>query len=628
MAASPDDAALAHPPTARASTRGGAIALVVVLALGAGAFIVGIPWGLPSTRNDAVLFGGRVIWSGERIAELSHSAERWDRQRGADVDVDPLADRTTPVLINADEEQLAAILRRYRLFTAQPDEMITMMALASMRPGDGDFDPKLYQYGGLFVYPIGAALAAASRTGALTLTGDVSYYLDHPEAFARFYIVARAFVVLYGLIGVLAVYALGRRVTAALAGGAPIGGGRVALGGVVAAGLYVAMPVVVTMAHEAKPHLPGAVLMVLAVLAAARYVEGGRWRWALCAGTLCGAAFGTVLSTLPIFVVLPVMAWRRPGPAERRVRQAVAACAVGGLVYVLSNPYIVINAFVNRAVLASNFGNSIAMYAVDRFGAGFVNVVRLMAVGTGVGPLVVGVVVAALHGGRAARRASEARSQPVGSGSPRAILWLLGVPSLLLFVQFVALGAGKPGEYARFALFPDIAIATVAAGLVAMVRSVRVVSVLAGVLFVQTAMLGALALRDFVADVRGTDTRAQCRDAVQAIGDRDGPVSIGVFVEPAPYCLPPVNLFDNRLVVLPPRATPATLADVPDVVLAPVDDMSGAPLDAWAADPRYRRVAPKDRSLDSTYIGWANRPFVLLVRRGIGPAEENDPDAR
>ncbi|MCH7885664.1 MAG: cardiolipin synthase [Planctomycetes bacterium] len=82
------------------------------------------------------------------------------------------------------------------------------------------------------------------------------------------------------------------------------------------------MPVVVCMAHEGKPHLPGAVLMLLAVLFAMRHLERSttqraglnpgetptRDRWIMC--VCCGAAFGTVLSTWPIFVLIPFVAWR------------------------------------------------------------------------------------------------------------------------------------------------------------------------------------------------------------------------------------------------------------------------------------------------------------------------------
>ena len=72
------------------------------------------------------------------------------------------------------------------------------------------------------------------------------------------------------------------------------------------------MPVVVNMAHEAKPHLAGLSLMLLAILAACRYVETGKTRWWAVAGALCGAAFGMVISSLIIFIILPVMTLLRP----------------------------------------------------------------------------------------------------------------------------------------------------------------------------------------------------------------------------------------------------------------------------------------------------------------------------
>jgi hypothetical protein len=76
-----------------------------------------------------------------------------DPRVGADVDVDLGPKVATTARLNASDADTAAILLRYRLYTHQPDEMITMMALSRFRPGELRFDPQLYQYGGLFMYP-------------------------------------------------------------------------------------------------------------------------------------------------------------------------------------------------------------------------------------------------------------------------------------------------------------------------------------------------------------------------------------------------------------------------------------------------------------------------------------------
>ena len=120
-------------------------------------------------------------------------------------------------------------------------------------------------------------------------------YLDHPEQFAWFYLLARLYAAMWGLIGVGVVYAIGKEWT---------GNNFVA---VTAGILFCLMPVVVSMAHEAKPHLPGTVLILCAVLAAMRYAKSGRRRWWILTGVACGAASGMVLTGGVSFAVLPVM---------------------------------------------------------------------------------------------------------------------------------------------------------------------------------------------------------------------------------------------------------------------------------------------------------------------------------
>src|SRR5687768_11414808 len=110
------------------------LVLAALLLLAAAVFLTGVGWGLPSRAVDPYLFGDRAPWSGAEISRLtsadSAGAGKWDDPtRGADVDADPLR-QDRPVVVNATDADRAQIVRRYRLFTYQPDEMITMMSLA------------------------------------------------------------------------------------------------------------------------------------------------------------------------------------------------------------------------------------------------------------------------------------------------------------------------------------------------------------------------------------------------------------------------------------------------------------------------------------------------------------------
>src|SRR3954451_397192 len=150
------------------------LAVLAIAVFAAIVFVAGINWGLPSRDADRFLFGTRTPWTGEQIMAL---AGGWDdaADRGADIAMHPLARRDQPIVVNETDAQRAEIVRRFRLYSCQPDEMITFRSLSRMKPARGDLDPQFYQYGGLWVYPIGVLLKAASVIGLVTLKSDLTY---------------------------------------------------------------------------------------------------------------------------------------------------------------------------------------------------------------------------------------------------------------------------------------------------------------------------------------------------------------------------------------------------------------------------------------------------------------------
>jgi hypothetical protein len=526
--------------------------IAVLLVVAAGVFLTGINWGLPSRAVDPYLFGDEPVWSGEKIARLAPSDAN---VLGADVDVNPLARRQLPIVLNDTDEKRAEIIRRYRLFSHQPDEMITFKSLARINQHRGD--PRLYQYGGLWMYPVGAMLKLADIVGFVDLRGGPegqAYYLDHPEAFGRFYIVARLYTVIWGLVGVWAVFWIVHRLTGSNFAAA------------VGALCYTFMPVVVNMAHEAKPHLPGTVLMLLSVMAATKYVETGRARWWVITGALCGAAFGVVISSLVGFVVIPVMVLLRTESWAHRIRIALGATAVGFAIYFVTNPYVLINAIVAPEILQSNLQNSTAMYG-KRGLSGLLNAIRVLVMATS--PVVLAIALLGISSVIEQRKKMS------------RLVWLLLVPASLVLVQFVLLAEGKPGEYARFAILPAVALAIMAAVGVHRVKH-RIARVMYAVCVVGlTALWGVAYLLGFVADTGSHNTR---RLAAAALALEEGDVAL--IAEPAPYSAPPTNLFQRRLVLIDPRAGPHPTA--------------------WTVRPSDQA----DRAF-STPISWANKPFII-----------------
>ncbi len=610
--------------------------LGAIMALFAAMSAVGITWGLPSRNIDKYLFGDGEVWSGEKIYRLAKADQKFSPTRGADVDVDPIRKGgNEPIPLTATEEDVARIYLRYRLYTYQPDEMITMMALAGMRPSKLDFDPRLYQYGGLFIYPVGALIKLCGLLGLIDVRSDVVFYLDHPDEFGKFYIVARAYSAVWGLLGVIVVYAITKRIASHRAG-------------LLAALLYTLMPVVVCMAHEGKPHLPGAVLMLLAVYFAMRCAEPGNAKvedrrskikknatgtdvgsgqfpswlrgfvatwlpvqstienrqsfWWMC--ICCGAALGMVLSSWPVFALIPLIAIRAANGSERtvlclprdRAIRMLTGTALAIAVYLVTNPYILINAFTNREVLKSNFGNSLAMYEIARVGEGFVRVVELTIEGATLPILAVGMftlVVAVIRKNRAALP--------------------LVVVATVFFLQFVLIGAGKPVEYGRFGIFTNSALAIGASCVLAFRLKSRVVSsaarLTALVVILWMAVAGGGYLRGFELDARDRGTRRILADVFQTQLSsptcRDA--TVGVLRDPSPYCLPPMNFARVNLLLVDRIDRLRGHRDECRYFVVP-RDLQGLTLGRFLQPTRD----PLARFRTNSPISWANKPLSLV----------------
>jgi hypothetical protein len=540
-------------------------------------------WGLPDSQRDRLLFGHQPAWTADRYQVAGDLAQLQTRDAGADRDLNPLADRNRVVELTVDEAHRAEILRRYRLYSRQPDEMIIFRALQRMRPRQFDFDPHLYQYGGAYIYLIGAALGVAGLTGAVKLTPNLDIYLEHPEWFAGFYVVARTVSLLFGALTLLAVHRLARRAA-----------GRTA--GWVALLSTACCPVFITAVLEAKPHLPCACMILWATLSALDYHTRGRWSAALRLGLQAGLAFGLVLTGCAALLLWPVLLLSRPAAPRRRlvVQLGVAALATL-LVYAVSNPYVLYNALAGRGAVASNLANSTAMYRGQMQHAldGAVRAGQLLVEGAGVGVPVAGAVGLFLLLRR--RTAVTAVSTAAGLG-----MWLV----------CVLLGAGKPAEFARFLILPILLLNVAAAWLVATVARRRpLVGILLAIALLVTMRTTAY-VRSFVVDARGEhESRLLAGRYLDEHAGSDD--TIGVLQEPAPYAVPPLD-FTRRRVYLLPHDRPANFdpAALPAWLVFTADDGRTHVRDWWRHDyvlvEQFPTAAPLSRS------AWANKPVFLF----------------
>ena len=92
---------------------------------------------------------------------------------------------------------------------------------------------------------------------------------------------------------------------------------------------------------------------------------------------------------------------------------------------------------------------------------------------------------------------------------------------------------------------------------------------------------------------------------------RSGARTLGVVAEPAPYDMPPVDLFEWQILLLPAKAT-AEMVDRCDVLVRPWGTRPFAPPAAVAS---HRPDPPVLLELDPKPISWADKRFDIQVRK-------------
>lgn len=552
-----------------------------------------VHWGLPTDAHDGLLFGGDEPWAAERFDPNALGAAFQSSASGADTDLDAPQAFTAPIDITADEEARAAILLRYRLYSHQPDEMIVLRSLAKMRPQELQLDPQLYQYGGAYVYGVGAALGVAGLVGYIPLTSDLGHFLEDPDAFGRFYVVGRVVTLAFGAVLLLGVFHLARQ-----------WGGRLA--GWVALLLTAAAPVVIADAVELKPHLPSAALLVWATWFAARYLAHRRRRDALALGLCSGAAVGLILTGAVAVLLWPallVSVWWPPrgrAPQRRLLADLGLAALAAAIVYALTNPFVLVNALGGgggEATLDSNLGNSLAMYRIDLSLMGVWNIITLLAEATGGGTVIVGLIAVVLAS------CWQWRVAKVGGAAAAGMLLIC-----------ILLGGEKPVEFGRFLVLPAAMFAVAAALVIAAIaRHSRATAFVLLVLVLASSRTPAYVMALWTDTQPRGCSRHVAAETIAATIPNDE--AIAVVQMPAPYSVPPLDFTRRTIVALPPEV-PAELdaAALPRWLVCTPESPELQVLGGWGEfyEPaRTFTVAGTDASL----ITWANKPVQLYQRR-------------
>jgi hypothetical protein len=302
--------------------------------------ILSLQWGVPNKKRMACLVGGKPLTEQqERLltsvrnywrqqTETRKAREAREAMQGKKVPhLDGPLRLTSPV---ATEEERLADFHSFVVGTPDHDEIKTYAVLYRMKPSKLDFDFKSwYGYGGSYIYPLGSLLYVAKTLGLLEVTDDFMYYVRHPENTATMYSIGRL-MNLAAFLGILFLLCkLGQKIAGRLAGtGAMLAFGLSTLA------LYQSL--------VSKPHMYAAFFMLLSVYIILQNLERPSIRRLVLAAAAAGWAFGASVVAGAVALLLPflLLDFRETRGSVFRI---LLCWAVMGLVFLLANPYAVLN---------------------------------------------------------------------------------------------------------------------------------------------------------------------------------------------------------------------------------------------------------------------------------------------
>jgi hypothetical protein len=195
---------------------------------------------------------------------------------------------------------------------------------------------------------------------------------------------------------------------------------------------------------------------------------------------------------------------------------------------------------------------------------------------------------------------------------PRPIILAIA-PGLAMLLLCIAIGAGKPAEFARFLLLPGILFAIATAALAAALASHRLGWGILVTVLALAVMRSPSYLHSFYVDAR---FQHESRHLAGQYLHAQAPPSdvIGVVQVPAPYATPPLDFAHRSIHLLPSNdVSLVEQQDLPQWLVLTADDAT-VYRDAWW-QPHYQLIrAFAAEPLQLSRITWANKP-VFVYRR-------------
>ncbi len=235
---------------------------------------------------------------------------------------------TGNVVLEQNDRVFANLIRPYLLRTNHPDEQMAVNMLSLMKPSKLDFNPRLFQYGGVYIYPMGAYLEALKILNIIHVSGNIDYYMKNPSEMGNIFYYGRLVNIVFLLITVIFVYLTSNELY----------GGATAL---LSALLVSVAPALIFQTHIMKPYILSNMFTSMCLYFSAKmFKHPDNTKNAALSGITMGLVSGSML-VYSTMITIPLLAC--VFSKKNIIKNMILILLLSAAVFAVTNPYAFID---------------------------------------------------------------------------------------------------------------------------------------------------------------------------------------------------------------------------------------------------------------------------------------------
>jgi len=311
--------------------------LIIILSL---LFILlhlyGINWGVQSKKISYLVFGNNRLL--EKLIPVMLETHEEIREMqiyyGAPYTFDYRGDEIKTVEINGEKQINKEIInscRSYLTRSSGADEQAVIVALSKMNPQKFNFDPHFYEYGGIYLYPMGLFFYVLSKIKLITLTSDMSFYFLNPDEIGKLYTSGRVFGAIGALLSIVVFYFLCRElfIDKKLVYFLTL--------------FYGTAPGFVLWSHYLKPFSYGMLWFLLALWAVVKFYKSNREKYLYLSALFAGLSFGTLLTYGYIYLAVFLSILFSVKDYKWKLKNLFLTLIIFLTTFFITNPYVLLS---------------------------------------------------------------------------------------------------------------------------------------------------------------------------------------------------------------------------------------------------------------------------------------------